>query len=163
MVYHRNSVFALTLAVLACLPAGSQTLWREPAPATMSDWTWGPGGPESAPKPPFMFLKEKMDGTNPKIEVRDAANRTWVVKFGSEVHSDTFAPRLLHVLGYAATPTYYVGEGTISDVHGLKRAKHFVTKNGAFRNARFKLHHGDSSGAENTTWSWVENPFVGSH
>jgi hypothetical protein len=163
MNHYRYCVFALSLVVLASAPARSQTLWKEPPPASMSDWTWGPGGPDSVPRPPFTFLKEKMDGTNPKVEVRDAANRTWVVKFGSEVHSDTFAPRLLHVLGYAATPTYYVGEGAISGVHGLKRAKHFVSKNGAFRNARFKLHHGDSAGSANVTWSWAENPFVGSH
>ena len=161
MTTYRYCIFAL--AVFATVPAGSQTLWKEPPPATMSDWTWGPGGRESVPQPPFTFLKEKMDGTNSKVEVRDAANRIWVVKFGSEVHSDTFAPRLLHVLGYAATPTYYVAEGTISDVHGLKRAKYFVSKTGAFQNARFKLHHGDAAGAKSTTWSWTENPFVGSH
>ena len=164
MTYNRYRVFALGLAALASTPAHSQTLWKEPPPVSMSDWTWGPGGSESAPKPPFTFLKEKTDGTNPKIEIRDAANRVWVVKFGSEVHSDTFAPRLLHVLGYAATSTYYVAEGTISEARGLKRAKYFVSKNGSFRNARFKLHHDDAAaGPKNTTWSWVDNPFVGSH
>jgi hypothetical protein len=166
MTYNRYRAFALGLAILAGTSARSQTLWKEPPPVTLSDWTFGPGGSESAPEPPFTFLKEKMDGTNPKIEVRDPANRIWVVKFGSEVHSDTFAPRLLHVLGYAATPTYYVGEGNISEIRGLKRAKYFVSKTGAFRNARFKLHHDDAAGAagpRNTTWSWVDNPFVGSH
>jgi hypothetical protein len=162
MIHYRYCVFALCIAVLAGAPARSQTLWKEPPPVSMSDWTWGPGGPDSAPRPPFTFLKEKMDGTNPKVEVRDAANRTWVVKFGSEVHSDTFAPRLLYVLGYGATPTYYVAEGSISGVSGLKRAKYFISKTGAFRNARFKMHHGED-GAESKTWSWTQNPFVGSH
>src|SRR5580704_9549334 len=117
----------------------AQVLWVEPRPVTASDWTWGPGGREMAPQPPFQFKKEKLDGTNPKVEVSDGAGRNWTVKFGSEVSSDTFAPRLLNALGYAAEPTFFVRSGSIDGVHNLKRAKHFISKNGAFQNARFKL------------------------
>jgi hypothetical protein len=116
-----------------------------------------------APRPPFRFIKEKLDGTNPKVDVQDAAGRHWTVKFGSEVHADTFAPRLLHALGYAAQPTFFVKTGSISDAHHLKRAKYFISKDGSFRSARFKLHQqGSEPGVDNRAWSWVENPFVGS-
>ena len=143
--------------------ASGQTLWREPKPATIADWTWGPGGQEMVPQPPFQFVKENFGGTNPKVEVRDAAGHTWTVKFGSEVKSDTFAARLLNAVGYAAEIDFFVASGTISGVHDLKRAKHFVSKNGSFQNARFKLHHHGDGSAENRAWSWVDNPFVGSH
>ena len=115
-----------------------------------------------APRPPFRFVKEKTTGTNPKVEVRDAAGRTWTVKFGAEVHADTFSARLLNAVGYAALPTYYVASGSIADVHDLKRAKHFVSKDGSFKRARFKLkeHHAKADDA-NKSWSWVNNPFVG--
>ena len=153
--------FALSVLVGVC--AAAQSLWKEPPPSTASAWTWGPGGQEMAPRPPFAFVKERLGGSNPKVEVSDAANRRWVVKFGSEAHTDTFAARLLSALGYASEPTFYLERGTIEGVHGLKRAKSFVSKNGSFGGGRFKLRvkgSADDDGKE--TWSWNENPFVGS-
>lgn len=142
--------------------AAAQTLWKEPQRVSVSDWTWGPGGQATAPRPPFAFVKEKMTGTNPKVEVRDAAGRLWTAKFGAEVHADTFSARLLSAVGYAAVPTYYVEKGTITGVHDLKRARRFVAKDGSFKSARLKLkeHHAKSE-EENPAWSWVDNPFMG--
>jgi hypothetical protein len=156
-------IMVLAWQLLSGFGASAQVLWEEPRATTLTDWTWGPAGQASVPQPPFSFLREKLDGTNPKVEVRDAAGREWTVKFGSEVHSDTFAPRLISALGYAATPTYFVAEGFISGAHGLKRAKHFVSKDGRFLNARFKLReHTTGAHSEHPAWSWVENPFLGS-
>jgi hypothetical protein len=116
-----------------------------------------------APRPPFEFLKENLGGTNPKVEVRDAAGRFWVIKFGSEVHADTFASRLLSALGYAAEPTFFVRSGSINKLHGLKRAKRFISKEGSFHDARFKLRSQEAeAGSDKVAWSWVANPFVGS-
>ena len=144
--------------------ATAQTLWMEPAPFTASDWTWGPGGQELAPVPPFRFQKEKLDGTNPKVDVVDGAGRRWVVKFGSEAHTDAFQSRLVAALGYATEPTYFVPAGSIQDVHDLKRAKHFIDKDGSFRDGRFKLRDQKANAdASNPDWSWADNPFVGSH
>ena len=163
MIGNRGCILALTLHALFPLCGFTQTLWREPPPATVSDFIWGPGGEQAAPRPPFRFLKEKLSGTNPKVDVLDATGRHWIVKFGSEVHADTFAPRLLNALGYAAAPTYYVADGSMQSVHDLKRAKHFISKDGSFRTARFKLHcSGAESDVENVAWSWVSNPFMGS-
>jgi hypothetical protein len=105
-----------------------------------------------------------LTGTNPKVEVRDAAGRLWTVKFGAEVNTDTFAPRLLSALGYAAQPTFFVGTGSIGGVQDLKRARHFISKDGSFQSARFKLreHHAKDD-ADSKSWSWVDNPFVGTH
>ena len=156
-------VRTFALFVLAGVCATAQALWTEPRPSTASDWTWGPGGQEMAPRPPFAFVKERFGGSNPKVEVTDAAGRRWVVKFGSESHTDTFAARLLSALGYAAEPTFYVERGSIEGVRGLKRAKRFVSKDGSFTSGRFKLRvKGSADDDGNEAWSWNANPFVGS-
>jgi len=163
MIHSRGCAAALILCTLVTVSATAQILWKEPQPTTICDWTWGPGGEEMAPRPPVQFVKEKSTGTNPKVEVRDAAERRWIVKFGSEVHADAFASRLLSAVGYAAETTYFVRSGSINDVHDLKRAKYFISKDGSFHGARFKLHrHGSDDDAASSAWSWVENPFVGS-
>ncbi len=139
-------------------------LWHSPQPMTASDWFWGPGGKERSPVRPFQFIREDLSGTNPKVDVKDARGAIWRVKFGQEVHSDTFAPRLVYAAGYFAEPTYFIPEGIIEGAHHLKRAKPFISRNGNFRYARFKLHDtGTLSHAEEYSWSWKENPFVGSH
>src|SRR6266849_764912 len=109
-------------------PDRRQLIWNDPKPATIADWIWGPGGEAQAPRPPFRFLSENLGGTNPKVNVRDARGALWIVKFGGEVHTDTFSARLLNAVGYAAEPTYFVPSGIISGVSGLKRAKPFVSK-----------------------------------
>ena len=145
-------------------PQSRQIMWRAPKHLTVSDWIWGPGGAARAPRPPFRFVRENLGGTNPKVDVRDAAGALWIVKFGSEVHTDTFASRLLHATGYATEPIYFVPEGVISGVHGLKRAKWFVSKDGRFHSARFKLRDRRAlEYADELQWSWVSNPFLGSH
>ena len=131
MINYRGFAGNLILCAFAGVCANAQVLWRDPPPSTVSDWTWGPGGEEMAPRPPFQFLKEKFTGTNPKVEVRDAAGSLWTVKFGAEVNADTFAPRLLNAVGYAAQPTFFVRSGSIGGVHDLKRAKYFVSKDGS--------------------------------
>ena len=145
-------------------PAGATTvLWEAPKPMTAADWTWGPGGQDHAPAPPFQFVKEDLSGTNPKVEVKDAKGTTWTVKFGPEVHGDTFAPRLVYAAGYIVVPTYFVASGTIAGTDHLKRAKRFL-RDGAFRDARFKLHDkGTLAREDKYDWSWKDNPFSGSH
>jgi hypothetical protein len=141
-----------------------QILWEEPNPLSVSDWIWGPGGQERAPRPPFQFVKENLGGTNPKINVRDARGALWIVKFGGEAHTDTFAARLLYATGYAAEPTYFVASGVVTGVRGLRRAKGFVSKDGWFRNARFKLRDEHALVYANEfRWSWPANPFLWSH
>jgi hypothetical protein len=147
---------AIALGVLTNV-ATAQVLWKESAALTVSDWVSGPGGAAAAPRVPFKFVKENLGGTSPKIDVTDAAGRTWVVKFGSEVHADTFAARFLYAVGYASAPTFFVLNGVIQSVHDVKHAKPFLMKDGSFHNARFKLHQ-----HHERQWSWVDNPFTGS-
>ena len=139
-------------------------LWQQPGRITIADWIWGPGGEARAPQAPFEFIEEDFNGTNAKVKVRDAKGDRWTVKFGGEDHSDVFAAKLLFAMGYAAQPAYFVRSGVITGVHGLKRAKPFIGKQGEFAYARFKLHESKKlTRVEGVDWSWIDNPFVGSH
>ena len=153
----------LAVAALPCAGSDSKAvLWQPPSKITIQDWIWGLGGRARAPKPPFEFIEEDLKGTNAKIKVRDAKGAHWTVKFGSENHSDVFASRLLYALGYVTEANYFVTSGVVTGAHDLKRAKPFIGKDGAFRRARFKFRdHKALAHAEGRTWSWNDNPFVG--
>ena len=156
--------WASALVLLASDSPGRAVLWEAPAKVGMSDWIWGPGGEERAPKPPFQFINEDSNGTNPKIRVRDAKGDQWVVKFGGESHGDVFASRLLHACGYFVQPSYFVASGVVAGVTEVKRAKPFISKDGRFVYARFKLRdHKSLLPDEDHVWSWVDNPFIGTH
>ena len=162
MIRRALTSVALLLAVLPCSGSDKAILWQAPGTIAVSDWIWGVGGEARAPRPPFAFVGEDLHGTNPKIRVRDAKGDRWTVKFGGENHGDVFASRLLYALGYCTVPSYFVADGTISGVHGLKRAKAFVGPDGSFRFARFKLHDRKMQDSVNGEgWSWTDNPFVG--
>ncbi|HZT30909.1 MAG TPA: hypothetical protein VFA33_13550 [Bryobacteraceae bacterium] len=153
---------SILLTVVPRTGFGQAILWQAPEGITVKDWIWGVGGEARAPRPPFEFVDEDFNGTNPKIRVRDAKGNRWIVKFGGENHGDVFAARLLHALGYLTEPSYYVASGTITGVHGLKRARAFVSRDGSFRFARFKLHdHKTLAAVKGQPWSWNDNPFLG--
>src|SRR5437773_618966 len=68
---------------------GTPMIWRDPGDVAELDFEGGPGGRAQAPKPPYTFIDENLSGTNPKIDVRDADDVKWSVKFGDEVHAET--------------------------------------------------------------------------
>jgi hypothetical protein len=140
---------------------GAPVLWNDPGPISSRDVFWGNGSAERAPKPPFVFLKEDTDGTQPKVQVRDAAGREWTAKFGEEVHSGIAASRIVWVLGYVADEIYYVPGGTITGVSGLKRAAKWLGPDGAFTKASFRLRDERAERAEER-WTFADNPFAGS-
>lgn len=163
---------ALALSLSACAlvqnttveprPAGrTPVLWTDPSPIGARDLFWGTGSSERAPRPPFTFVEEDTDGTQPKLIVRDAAGREWTAKFGEEVHSGIAASRLVAALGYVADELYFVKEGVIAGVTALKRGEEFVTPGGAFTNASFRLRGGRAERAEER-WTFEDNPFRGS-
>src|SRR6476646_8500561 len=62
---------------------GRPLLWREPADITTRDLIYGSGGKERMPHGPFTFVKEDMNGSNPKFDVRASDGVKWKVKMGS--------------------------------------------------------------------------------
>jgi hypothetical protein len=162
-------VLLLALPAAAQAPNGTDTnlrrvLWQRPKALTEQDWICGPGGCDRTPAPPFRFVREDMSQSTPKIEVRDSQGRTWDVKFGSKVITECFASRFLNALGYFVEDTYFVKEGTVSDAGNLKRARFFVRQDGSFERARFELRdQPDLVFLKDSAWSWVDNPFLGTH
>src|SRR5262249_3602089 len=70
--------------------APPKLLWREPRPATVEDWKCGFEGCGFAPAPPFRFVKEDMEGTTAKLDLKDARGRSWAVKFGGKAITEPF-------------------------------------------------------------------------
>jgi hypothetical protein len=141
---------------------GQYVLWHDPGAIETLDFRYGIGGQELAPKAPFTFSDEDATGTTPKIKVKDAAGRSWVVKFGHEASPDTFCTRLAWALGYYVEPTYYIEDGTIEGIGKLKRAGKDIEENGRFQAGRFQLRASEPKFLKYITWSWTENnPFIG--
>ena len=134
-------------------------LWKDPGNIAALDLLWGKGAAERAPKGPFTFLREDTGGVQPKIDVRDASGREWDVKFGEEVHAEIAANRLVWALGYVAEEMYFVPNGTITGMKDPGKFKDFVTPDGAFTRASFRLR-GDGSKRAEDRWTFEKNPFV---
>lgn len=139
----------------------THVLWRNPGAVEKLDFAGGPGGPSRAPRPPFRFLEEDRDGSSPKVKVRDATGRRWSVKWGDEVHAETFASRLVWAAGYDVPPSYFVARGQIQGLKALTRASKYVDAHGRFTDARFSLRDKTFQRLKKEDWSWKENPFMG--
>ena len=145
------------------LRASSHQIWKEPGPIAGLDPATGPGGADGLPRPPFVFLKEHLTGSQPCVAVRDARGRVWRVKWGPEARSEAFAVRFAWSCGYFAEITHFIASGTIEGSTELRRAQECVAADGSFRNARFELEDPSVKKMfEEHSWSWADNPFVGS-
>ena len=148
----------------APLRSSREVIWRDPGSISPDELEAGPCGSKGAPAPPFHFLEEHDTGSHPCVSIRDAAGREWRVKWGQEVHTETFGTRLAWALGYFAEQTCFIPSGTIEDTRDLRRARECIDERQRFSDARFELsergveRHFDAHG-----WAWHDNPFVGTH
>ncbi len=161
-----NTAFAEDILVKAFTTAslvrqGKYSLWHDPGLVGAIDFRYGVGGPDLAPKPPFQFVDEDLSGTDAKVKVKDANDRSWVVKFGHESRPDTFGTRLAWALGYYVEPNYLIPDGVIEGVKNLQRAKKEVDAGGRFQNGRFQLRTSAPKYLRSVDWSWDQNPFLG--
>ena len=146
----------------APLRSSRAAIWRDPGSISPEELAAGPCGSKGAPAPPFHFVEEHDTGSQPCLSIRDAAGHEWRVKWGQEVHTETFGTRLAWALGYFAEPTYFLASGTIEGIHDLQRAKACIDEQHRFSDARFELsepgveRHFDAHG-----WAWHDNPFAG--
>ena len=138
-------------------------IWRDPGDVARLNLAAGPGGPDGAPRPPFVFIEEHLTGSQPCVSVRDARGHRWRIKWGGEVNSEALATRLAWAAGYFVETTYFVAEGEIVGAVNLQRAAPCVDDRRRFRDARFEL---DEAGVikhfDEHSWAWNDNPFVGS-
>ncbi len=75
-------------------------LWKELVDLESRDLYYVPGGSEHVPHGTFEFLKEDLDGTNPKFVVRDQDGQRWKAKLGNEARPETVASRIVWAVGY---------------------------------------------------------------
>jgi hypothetical protein len=145
------------------LAAPKPVLWRDPGPMEKLDLFWGPGGRAGAPQPPFTFLADDPSGSSPKVTLRDARGVTWYVKFGEEVKAETFASRMIWAAGYYVEALYFVPQGKIEKLGKLSHAAKYVASDGGFANARFEFRDPKLRFLKEGRWTWLDNPFVGTH
>jgi hypothetical protein len=117
------------------------TLWREPSDITTRDLFYGPGGKDHEPHGTFTFIKEDLDGTNPKIVVHDQDGVKWKVKLGGEARPETTASRLVWAVGYFANEDYFVSNLRVQNMPAhLHRGQKLVAADGSLPNVRLKRY-----------------------
>ena len=132
-------------------------LWHQPEDIASLDLFYGQGGKDKQPKPPFVFESEDMNGTNPKMDVRDADNKKWRVKEGEEARPEVVASRLLWAMGYYVNDDYFVPSATASNVKVKRGSSEW--KDGRLQNVRFARKPAGQT--KIGIWEWKTNPFYG--
>ena len=140
--------------------AGPQLMWTNPADIRSRDLYYGSGGATDVPGTHFSFLKEDLDGTNPKFDVKDEYGVKWKVKLGIEAKPETAATRIVWAVGYHTNEDYFVSQIRVNGMPAhLHRGRDLVGADGTVRDARLKR---ESPGEKKIgTWSWRDNPFSG--
>ncbi len=135
-------------------------LWRDPTDIETRDLFYGPGGKEHEPHGPATFLNEDLDGTNPKIVVRDRDGVKWKVKMGPEARPETAATRLVWAAGYFVNEDYFVPSLRVENLPAhLHRGQKYVSGVGSIANVRMKRYL--KSEGKAGSWHWRADPFMG--
>jgi hypothetical protein len=140
--------------------SGSKTivLWRDPVDITSRDLFYGPGGKAHVPHGKFVFVKEDLDGTNPKFVVRDQSGTKWKVKMGNEARPETAASRIAWAVGFYTNEDYYLADLHIEGMPArLRRGQKLVAPGGYVYGVRMKRE--DEKKVSN--WEWRRSPFTG--
>ena len=143
----------------AAIPNAPEVIWRDPGDPASLNLLYGIGGVDHAPDPngTYTFVEEDMNGTSPKIRVKDAQGVEWKVKMGAEPQAETAATRLLWAAGYLVDEDYYAVEIKVEGLPKLKRGEQYVS-NGAIRSVRLERKIKGQKDLGN--WDWFKNPFV---
>lgn len=124
----------------AAQSAQSGTLWLDPLDLETRNLFYGSGGEKRAPRgAEFTFEKEDRNGTNPKLDLRDAAGTKWKLKVGPEARPETSATRLVWAAGYFTTDDYLLPEIQIDELpQHLHRGRSLIGDGSHVVNARLK-------------------------
>lgn len=139
---------------------GSAALWSQPVDVTTWNLFYGSGGKQHEPHGPFTFIKEDMNGSNPKYDVRDADGIKWKVKLGIEARPETTSSRLVWAAGYFVTEDYFLPDIRIDDMPShVHRGGKLIGPGGLIHNVRLKR---EPEGWKKTgIWSWRDSQFTG--
>lgn len=146
-------------AAVAPNPANA-VFWTEPTDLASRDLFYGPGGKAHEPHGPFTFVKEDLDGTNPKYVVKDADGTKWKVKLGLESRPETTASRIVWAAGYQVNEDYFLPDMKIDGMPAKpKRGAKLIGPGGEVHNVRLKREPKEEKKAGN--WQWEAGPFTG--
>ncbi len=135
-------------------------LWRDPGDIASRNLFYGPGGAKDQPQGPYTFVKEDLDGSNPKFVVHDGSGVKWKVKLGLEARPETVATRLVWAVGYFADEDYFLSSLQIRNMPArLHRGQKLVEPGGIVRNARLKREN--KSAKKVGDWRWRRDAFTG--
>lgn len=146
-------------------PEGRAVLWRNPADIASRNLFYGEAGADGeAPSDTFTYIKEDLNGTSPKFDVRDDKGTKWTVKLGSEARPETAANRMLWAVGYFTNEDYFLPKIRVKDLQPVskkrrKRAEGLIDPDGTMYNVELKRHPDDEE--KIGSWKWRSNPFTG--
>jgi hypothetical protein len=141
---------------------GTTVLWQDPTDIATGALSDKPGRTYAPHDTTFRFVKEDLDGSNPKFVVEDTAGRKWKLKLGWEAQPETAASRIVRAVGYFADDDYYLPHLCIEGVPAkLHRGRRFIAAGGCVDGGRLKRHEKDEDHAATRVWSWRDNPFTG--
>jgi len=141
----------------APVAASHAHLWQNPTDISSRDLFYGPGGKKHAPHTTYTFLKEDLNGTSPKFDVRDENGTKWRVKLGDEARPEVVASRLVWAIGYYANEDYFLPELHVENMPHLKRGQNLVGPDGTMHDVRLKRFPKDEKKIGD--WKWHDNPF----
>ncbi|MBZ5523113.1 MAG: hypothetical protein LAP21_12820 [Acidobacteriia bacterium] len=133
-------------------------LWVDPVDIKSRDLFYGRGSKEHLPGDKLRFIGEKLNGINPKFDVRDRDGVRWGVKMGAEAKPETAASRLVWAVGYFTNEDYYVLELNVKGLPTLTRGEGLI-KQGKIRGVRMKRHNKGEH--KIGLWKWNDKTFAG--
>jgi hypothetical protein len=138
----------------------AEVLWRNPADIRSRNLMYGAGGKEHAPHGKMMFVKEDLDGTNPKFILHDSQGVKWQVKLGTEPRPEVAASRLVWAAGYFVNEDYFVKDLQMEDMPPrVRRGQSMIGPGGFVHNVRLKRYSQDEKKIGD--WRWSDDPFRG--
>lgn len=146
---------AVVLVLLSRPPSAAELaqLWIEPEAGR--DLFHGVGGPRLAPDPMAIYtvIEAKKGGFSEGYSVRDPRGREWSTKLYPEARTEVVASRILWAVGYHQPPIYVLEQWSAKGARGENPQPV----------ARFREENPEFHGlTESGSWSYSDNPFVGS-
>jgi hypothetical protein len=124
--------------------------WEDADPRTR-DLFHGVAGPLAQPDPDAVYEVKSRDtmGFSITYDVEDPSGMKWSVKIGDEAQSEVTASRLVWAMGYQQAPSSFLPRWNLrdGDARRLEKAGRFRPRLPTFKSIG--------------TWSWQQNPFVG--